>query len=83
VNTRYLLYRLQELWKNSPFAEQRPVSYIGMTERQPTQEIVLRGRGVHPIVLEGEPGKATAEFLRELSQAVRSRHAHHATRSAK
>lgn len=83
VNTRYLLYRLQELWKNSPFAEQRPVSYIVMTERDLAQEIVLHGRGVHPIVLQGEPGKATAEFLRQLSQAVRARRAHHAARTAR
>jgi NAD-dependent SIR2 family protein deacetylase len=73
VNTRYLLYRLQELWKNSPYAEQRPISYIVMTERNPAQEIVLRARGVHPIVLEGDPSEATTSFLQEISRAVHTR----------
>jgi SIR2-like domain len=73
VNTRYLLYRLQELWKNSPHADQRPVSYILMTESDPAQEIVLQSRGVRPIVLEtDDPGRTTTEFMHLLYQAVRS-----------
>lgn len=72
INTRYLLFRLQELWKNSPHAEQRPTSYILMTERDEAQEIVLRSRGVLPIPLEGDdPGEATLRFLRGLLRAVR------------
>ncbi|HET6169686.1 MAG TPA: SIR2 family protein [Terracidiphilus sp.] len=72
INTRYLLFRLQELWKNSPHADQRPTSYILMAERDEAQEIVLRSRGVQPIVLEGDdPGKATVGFLRGLLRAVR------------
>ena len=73
VNTRYLLYRFQELWKSSPYAEQRPISHIVMTERDAAQEIVLRARGVYPIVLEGDPTDATTAFLRELAQAVHIR----------
>jgi NAD-dependent SIR2 family protein deacetylase len=72
VNTRYLLFRLQELWKSSPYADQRPVSYIAMTERDLAQEIVLRARGVHPIVLEGDPSQATTTFLRQISQAAQT-----------
>ena len=72
INTRYLLYRLQELWRNSPHADQRPSSYILMTEREEAQEIVLRSRGVLPIaVANGDPGKATTQFLRELREAVK------------
>jgi hypothetical protein len=72
INTRYLLFRLQELWKNSPHADQRPTSYILMAERDEAQEIVLRSRGVQPIALEGDdPGKATVIFLRGLLKAVR------------
>ena len=67
INTRYLLFRLQELWKNSPDAQQRPVSYIFMTQADPAQEIVLRSRGVEPIVWESDnPGQMTEQFLREL-----------------
>jgi hypothetical protein len=72
VNTRYLLFRLQELWKSSPHADQRPKSYIVMTERAAAQEVVLRSRGVLPITLEGdEPGRTTTGFLRELLSAVK------------
>jgi hypothetical protein len=67
LNTRYLLFRLQELWKSSPHAEQRPKSYILMTENAEAQEIVLRSRGILPIKTgSDDPGKATASFLREL-----------------
>jgi len=72
INTRYLLFRLQELWKNSPHAEQRPTSYILMTEHDEAQEIVLKSRGVLPIALEGDnPGQGTVDFLRNLLRAVR------------
>jgi hypothetical protein len=74
INTRYLLYRLQELWKNSPHADQRPNSYILMTEREEAQEIVLRSRGVVPITIaNGDPGRATTQFLRELLEEVQAR----------
>lgn len=72
INTRYLLFRLQELWRNSPHADQRPASYIVMTERMEAQEMVLRSRGILPIVLEGsDPGRATTQFLRALHEEVR------------
>ncbi|HEY3627180.1 MAG TPA: SIR2 family protein [Terracidiphilus sp.] len=72
LNTRYLLFRLEELWKSSPHADQRPKSYIVMTERNPAQEIVLRSRGVLPITIEGdEPGRATTAFLRDLLAEVK------------
>jgi hypothetical protein len=86
INTRYLLFRLQELWKNSPHADQRPTSYILMPERDEAQEIVLKSRGVLPIPLEngGDPGPATTKFLRDLLEEVHRlrRHANQAeTRS--
>lgn len=74
INTRYLLFRLQELWKNSTHADQRPSSYILMTERDEAQEIVLRSRGVLPITIASDdPGEATTQFLRELLQEVRQK----------
>ena len=72
LNTRYLLLRLQELWKSSPHSDQRPKSYIVMTERVEAQEIVLRSRGVLPITIAGgDPGRATANLLRDLLAEVR------------
>jgi hypothetical protein len=72
LNTRYLLFRLQELWKSSPHADQRPKSHIVMTGRAEAQEAVLRSRGVLPITLNGDnPARATADFLRRLLMEVR------------
>ena len=74
LNTRYLLFRLQELWQNSPHADQRPKSYILMTERAEAQEIVLRSRGILPITLDGDdPSRATASFLEAMLAEVRKR----------
>lgn len=73
VNTRYLLYKLQQLWENSAWAEQRPTSYILMTENSPARETVLRHRGVEPLFCEAaDPGAATAEFLRKIRVLVHS-----------
>ncbi len=77
LNTRYLLFRLEELWRTSPHADQRPKSYIVMTERAPAQEVVLRSRGVLPITIDGgNRGRATTEFLRGLlAEAKKARRA--------
>ena len=75
LNTRDLLFRLQELWKSSPHADPRPKSYILMTERAEAQEIVLRSRGILPIQTGDEnPSQATASFLRELLIETRKIH---------
>jgi hypothetical protein len=72
INTRYLLFRLQELWQNSDCASRRPLSYVLMSHSQPAQESVLRSRGVEPLVWEDEdPGRATRLFLKKLLEAVR------------
>ena len=72
MNTRYMLFRLQELWENSDCAPQRPLSYVLMTQPQPAQETVLRSRGLEPLVWEDEdPGRATRVFLEALLQAMR------------
>lgn len=72
TNTRYLLYKLQQLWQTSAWARLRPPSYILVTEFSPQQEIVLRQRGVQPILLDGtDPGSATIGFLKELLSRVR------------
>jgi len=72
MNTRYLLFRLQELWQSSDCVGRRPVSYVLMTQSQPAQETVLRSRGVEPLVWEDEdPGRATRLFLERLLQAAR------------
>lgn len=74
VNTRYMLFRLQELWQSSDQASRRPLSYILMTRSAPAQEVVLRTRGVEPLVWADEdPGRATRLFLERLLKTVRER----------
>jgi hypothetical protein len=75
LNTRYLLFRLQQLWQGTVFASQRPLSYIFMLTPDPAQEIVLRRRGIEPIVAQDsrDPAKASADFLRQLLQVTRAK----------
>jgi hypothetical protein len=74
MNTRYLLFRLQELWEQSKCAGRRPMSYVLMTQSQPAQETVLRSRGVEPLVWQDEdPGRATRLFLEKLREAARAK----------
>jgi hypothetical protein len=75
VNTRYLLWKLHEIWESSAWAEHRPSSYILMTENSPAQAAVLRHRGIEPLLVEAaDPGSATLELLRRL-RALRDRDA--------
>ncbi|HEX3569579.1 MAG TPA: SIR2 family protein [Acidobacteriaceae bacterium] len=74
MNTRYPLFRLQELWEQSKCAGRRPMSYVLMTQSQPAQETVLRSRGVEPLVWQDEdPGRATRLFLEKLREAARAK----------
>lgn len=66
-----MLFRLQELWQSSEQASRRPLSYILMTQSVPAQEIVLRTRGVEPLIwADKDPGRATRLFLERLLKAV-------------
>jgi NAD-dependent SIR2 family protein deacetylase len=74
VNTRYLLFRLQELWKNTAYSQQRPKSFIFMVEDDPVQAIVLRSRGIEPILAQqADPKKSAITFLEELMRRVKPR----------
>lgn len=73
VNTRYLFFKLRQLWESSPYRDQRPSSYILMTRSDRPQEAVLNRRGVEALVWEDtDPGKATMDFLRKLVEMVKS-----------
>lgn len=74
VNTRFLLWKLQQIWENSAWASHRPASYILMTEDSPAQAAVLRHRGIEPLVVEApDPGSATLELLRRLRAGLDAR----------
>jgi hypothetical protein len=69
--------RLQELWRNSPYADQRPISYMVITECDAAQEVVLQSRGVHPVVLiherlRGGPDQQRASAAAATNEAIRS-----------
>ena len=73
VNTRYLLFRLQELWNNSAYSQQRPKSFIFMVDDDPAQAAVLQSRGIEPILaLQADPKESAKTFLGELVTQVRS-----------
>lgn len=73
INTRYLFFKLRQLWESSPYRDQRPSSYILMTVSDHPQEMVLHRRGVEPLVWENDdPGQATTNFLRKLVEMVQT-----------
>ena len=72
-NLRLLLYRMQQLWDGSGFADRRPKSYILLMRPDPVQERVFTSRGVTPIVYEGDkPTQALSDLLESLLKAVRN-----------
>jgi SIR2-like domain len=52
-NIRFVLYRLSESWEKHASREQRPKSFILMTDPDPVQERLLLERGIEPILAEG------------------------------
>ena len=66
INIRYLLYKLDQIWKNSN-TNKRPTSYIFLPTPNPIQEEVLKNRGIIPIVGSGiNKAESTEEFLKSL-----------------
>src|SRR5207248_1708370 len=71
VNTRYLLFRLQELWNNTAYSQQRPKSFIFTVDDDPAQAAVLQSRGIEPILApQTDPKESAKTFLRELVRRV-------------
>ncbi len=67
INVRYLLYKLSNFWKNTPFEHKRPRSYIFLTKPNPVQEAVLSSRQIQPIVSASEdPKEGLIQFLKEI-----------------
>ena len=66
INIRLLIYKLDQLWKNSNI-DKRPTSYIFMPTPNPIQEEIWRERGIIPIIGEGLDKKGSMEdFLKKL-----------------
>ena len=66
INIRLLIYKLDQLWKNSNESK-RPASYIFLPTPNPIQEAILQNRGIHTIVGESLDKKESIEnFLLSL-----------------
>lgn len=66
INIRFLIYKLDQLWKNSNNSK-RPASYIFLPTPNPIQESILQSRGIKAIVGSGiDKKESTEEFLLSL-----------------
>ena len=66
INIRFLIYKLDQLWKKSN-ERNRPASYIFLPTPNPIQEAVLQNRGIIPIIGAGVDKKESIErFLTDL-----------------
>jgi NAD-dependent SIR2 family protein deacetylase len=67
INMRLLFYKLHRLWVDSPYATARPNSYLFLTRPNPVQELILRERGIEPVVSgKDDPSEGLTGFLSDL-----------------
>lgn len=66
INIRLLIYKLDQLWKNSNKSK-RPNSYIFLPTPNPIQETIFEERGIHTIIGQSiNKTQSTEEFLQSL-----------------
>jgi len=69
INMRFLLYKLNKLWDQADYAQNRPKSYFFMAKPNVVQERILKSRGIISIPAEtAEPTKSLALFLTQLCE---------------
>ncbi len=67
LNIRYMLFKLNELWRNTIKDSKRPKLYLFNNSINEVQEKILNARGVQVISnKEDHPGKALQRFLSQL-----------------
>jgi len=67
INIRYLLYKIHKLWEQSVFGNDKPKSFIFLTDPNPVQKKILEKRGI--VVFESknsDRSKGLETFLEEL-----------------
>jgi hypothetical protein len=73
MNIRLLLHRLWQTWERSAYANDRPLSYIFMSEPDPIQQAVLGRWGITAVTGRGgDPGEELCGFLGSLENALAS-----------
>ncbi len=66
INIRYLIFKLDNLWKKSNYSK-RPKSFVFLPTPNPIQETILSDRGIHTIIGEEvDKTNSIEEFLRKL-----------------
>ena len=66
INIRLLIYKLDQLWKNSNESK-RPELYIFLPTPNPVQEAILQNRGINTIIGDGlNKAESTEKFLLSL-----------------
>ena len=67
INVRYMLFRLNSMWRSSGQETAMPKSYIYLGRPNEVEELVLQSRGIHPIVNNSDdPSEGLRQFLRSL-----------------
>lgn len=69
INMRLLIYRMQKMWKQAGYQDERPPSYMFITKPDPVQERVLRSWGVETITRDVD---RVDEALPNLFEALQS-----------
>jgi len=71
LNIRLLLHNLWRTWHISGHEQDRPHSFVFMSEPEPVQEAVLSGWGINVLSSgNGTPNKGLTDFLQRLLDAV-------------
>ncbi len=69
INMRYILYKLDKLWRESGSEKDRPRAYIFLTTPNIVQESILERWGITPIISsEDNAGKGVQYFLERLKE---------------
>ena len=73
MNIRYLIYKIDQLWRDSGYAKSRPPSYVFLTRPNPVLERVLESRGITTITSDDDsPSKGLLEFLSSLAVTTKA-----------
>ncbi|MCT4620495.1 MAG: SIR2 family protein [Marinisporobacter sp.] len=68
INIRYLLYKIESIWKSSSYHYDKPQSYIFTTEYNPIQEKILESRNVKTVYSDIDNAKEGLEnFLNQIT----------------
>lgn len=69
INIRYMVYKLNQIWKASNNQKLKPKSYIFLSSPNPVQEAILESRGITPIIGDDiNPSTSLENFLEELNE---------------